>query len=178
MESTTEAMKGLDEALHKITYGFHIVTTRKDAEDLDTREEDYIAAGTVSWAMQSSFEPPMITIAIKNDSDLRETIERAKSFGFTILGKKDKDLISRFAGDSELSSSQINGIGFDSGPETNSPLLRAGIAHLECKVQETIDGPGDHVLFIGEVINAELRRDTSEPLYEWETRHHYGGTKS
>lgn len=171
-------MQGLDRALNKITYGFYIVTTRKRSEDLDTREKDYIAAGTVSWAMQSSFEPPMITVAIKKNSDLRETIERAKAFGFTILGKKDKDLITRFAGDSNLSSSQINGIGYDDGPETNSPLLRAGLAHLECKLKKTIDGPGDHVLFIGEVVNADLRRETSEPIFEWETRHHYGGTES
>lgn len=177
MESTETKLKGLDEALRKITYGFYIVTTRKDATDLKTRDEDYIAAGTVSWAMQSSFEPPMITIAIKNDSDLCETIERAEAFALTILGKEDEQLITRFATESNPNMLQINGMDYQDGEVTGSPLIEAGIAQLECKLEKTVFNEGDHILFMGRVVNVDLRDEDSEPLYEWETRHHYGGVK-
>ena len=64
-----DTIRAKEDVLEKITYGFHVVTTRADRQELSTRDRDYIAAGTISWAMQSSFEPPMVTIAVAKDSD-------------------------------------------------------------------------------------------------------------
>ncbi|MCO6475661.1 MAG: flavin reductase family protein [Phaeodactylibacter sp.] len=177
MDNTETKLKGLDAALHKITYGFHIVTARMDAVGLETRDKDHIAAGTVSWAMQSSFEPPMITVAIRNDSGLRETIGRAGAFALTILGRNDKELITRFATESHPGAFQINGVDFEDGEATASPLIDAGIAHLECEVEQTVMPEGDHVLFIGRIVNAIVRDKTAQPLTEMETSIHYGGTE-
>lgn len=164
-----------EDILEKITYGFYIVTTRVGSEELTTRHKDYVAAGTISWLMQSSFEPPMLTVAIQKDSDLNETIGRSKVFAVNVLGKEDQSMINAFAGSSDVNKTQINGYEYLNGMETDSPVLERGLGYLECKVAEVVDTDGDHVLFIGKIVNSELRKPDYQPLHEWETGKHYGG---
>ncbi len=168
-----------EDILEKITYGFYIVTTRVGSEELSTRHKDYVAAGTVSWLMQSSFEPPMVTVAIQKDSDLNETIGRSKAFAVNILGKEDQPLINDFAGDSEIDKTHINGHKYLNGMKTDCPILeKRGLGYLECEVEEIVDTQGDHVLFIGKIVNNELKEPNYQPLHEWETGKHYGGFSS
>ncbi len=163
--------------LEKITYGFYIATTRKDHRELSTRERDYIAAGTVSWVMQCSFEPPMVAVAIAKGSDLHETVGRSEVFALHILGKDDRELIDAFARDSAVRDQKINGYPFLNGMKTQCPVLDRGIGYLECEVREMIVHPGDHVLFLGEVVGSKVHRPEAMPLHEWETGKHYGGLK-
>lgn len=167
----------LDLALRKITYGYYLLTTRKDGAELATREADWISAGTVSWVMQSSFEPPLVTVAIQKDSNLNETIGRSRAFALAILGKQDRELIDTFAGESNIAGNKINAIPFQEGQETGAPILDAGIAWLECRLEDTLATPGDHVLFVGRVVASGVRQTEAEPLYEWEAREHYGGSR-
>jgi flavin reductase (DIM6/NTAB) family NADH-FMN oxidoreductase RutF len=171
-----DTIRAKEDVLEKITYGFHVVTTRADRQELSTRDRDYIAAGTISWAMQSSFEPPMVTIAVAKDSDLNETIPKAGSFALNILGKDDKALVDDFAKDSVIRKDQtINGYDFLNGTATEAPILDRGIGYLECELAEQVKTDGDHVLFIGKVVNSDLRQPEHLPLHEWETGKQYGG---
>ncbi|NJB86990.1 flavin reductase (DIM6/NTAB) family NADH-FMN oxidoreductase RutF [Lewinella marina] len=165
----------LDKALKQLSYGFYIVAARKGGEDLSSREEDWVTASTVSWAMQSSFHPPLITIAVQKDSDLHETIERAQSFSLSVLGKQDEPLIKQFAEQHEVDYSEqsVNGISYKEG-KTGAPVLDCGIATLECKVEDALTTPGDHLLFVGRIVEASSR--DGEPVTEADTRKHYEGT--
>jgi len=164
-----------EDVLEKVTYGFYIVTTRVGKEELSTRHKDYVAAGTISWLMQSSFEPPMVTVAIQKDSDLNETIGKAGVFAVNILGKEDEKLVNAFAGDSNIDKTEINGYEYLNGMETDCPILQRGIGYLECKVVETVSTEGDHILFVGQIVNNQLKQPDYQPLHEWETGKHYGG---
>jgi len=164
-----------EDILEKITYGFYIVTTRVGREELSTREKDYIAAGTVSWLMQTSFEPPMVAVAIQKDSDLNETMGRSGVFAVNILGKDDRSMVDDFSGDSNIKAQQINGYTFLNGAESGCPILERGLGFIECRIEEIVDTKGDHVLFVGKIINNELREPEHLPLHEWETGKHYGG---
>ena len=164
-----------EDILEKITYGFYIVTTRVGSEELSTRHKDYVAAGTVSWLMQSSFEPPMVTVAIQKGSDLNETIGRSKTFAVNVLSKEDKALINDFASDSTIDKTHINGCKYLNGLKTDAPILDRGMGYLECEVEDIVETQGDHVLFTGKIVNSELRKPNYQPLHEWETGKHYGG---
>ncbi|THH37595.1 flavin reductase family protein [Neolewinella litorea] len=170
-----KADQQLDKALKQLSYGFYIVATRKGGEDLSSRDEDWVTASTVSWAMQSSFEPPLITIAVQKDSDLNETIQRAQSFSLSVLGKSDEKLIQKFAEQHEVdySNRSVNGISYQEG-KTGAPLLDCGIATLECKLEDALTTPGDHLLFVGRIVNA-ISKD-GQPITEADTRKHYEGT--
>ena len=172
--ATEVADQQLDKALKQLSYGFYIVATRKGGEDLKTRQEDWVSAATVSWAMQSSFEPPLITIAVQKDSDLNETIQKAQSFSLSVLGKRDEALIKKFAEQTEVdySNHSVNGISYSEG-ETGAPILDCGIATLECKLEDALTTPGDHLLFVGRIVNAKSR--DGQPITEADTRKHYEG---
>jgi flavin reductase (DIM6/NTAB) family NADH-FMN oxidoreductase RutF len=164
----------LDEALKQLSYGYYIVATRKDGADLKTRDEDWVSAATVSWAIQSSFDPPLLTIAVQKDSDLNETIQKAQLFSLTVLGKDDEELIKKFARqtDVDYSNNSVNGISYKEG-ETGAPLLDCGVATLECKLEDALTTPGDHLLFVGRVVKATT--NSGEPITEADTRKHYEG---
>ena len=173
--ATKVADQQLDKALKQLSYGFYIVATRKGGKDLETRDKDWVSAATVSWAMQSSFDPPLITIAVQKDSDLNETIQRAQSFSLSVLGKEDENLIKVFAEQTKVdySNNKVNGISYSEG-KTGAPVLDCGIASLECKLEDALTTPGDHLLFVGRIVSATSKN--GNPITEADTRKHYEGT--
>jgi len=163
----------VSQALKKITYGYYIVTSRKDSEEMSTRDKDFVAAGTISWVSQGSFEPPLVTVAVKKQSDLHETIEKSRKFAINIVGKDHKDMLSSFAKDSTVEDNKLNGFSFTDG-KTGSPILDDVPAFIECEIREDVT-IGDHSIFVGEVVNAGTRDAGAVPLVEWEAGMHYGG---
>jgi flavin reductase (DIM6/NTAB) family NADH-FMN oxidoreductase RutF len=165
----------LVQSLKKISYGFYVLTTKKNAHDIQNREEDYYAAGLVSWVSQCSFDPPMVMVAVQKQTNLAETIRKSKVFALNILGKADKPLISPFSKDTEVKDGKLNGYIFEEGGHTGAPLLEKAPVSLECHVEEVVSSQADHVLIIGKVVGHKLRNPDAEPLMEWETDYHYGG---
>lgn len=176
MDNTANATD-LTTVLEKMTNGLYIVTTRKKAINMETRNEDYLAAGTVAWATQSSFEPPMVTIALRKDSDLAETVAKSYQFSLHILGLDQKDMAKDFAEDSKIDRvhQKINGYDFHNGLSTNLPVINGTIGYLECDLKEIYKNEGDHILFTGEVIGGEIHNEEAQPLHEWRTGMRYGG---
>lgn len=172
--STNNKSTDISLALKKISYGFYIVTTKAHAEDLSTRESDYYAAGTVSWVSQISFDPPMVMVAIQKDSDLNETIQRSQTFAINIVGKAELAMLKDFSNESKIEGTRINGYAFEE-METGAPILKDVPAYFECSLHDALTTEGDHMVFIGKVINAHVRNEDAEPLMEWETDFHYGG---
>ena len=176
MSSTTD--QTLDQALKSFTYGFYILATRADGADLKTREKDWVSAGTVSWAVQSSFDPVLITVAIQKDSNLNETIQKSQAFSLSVLGQSEKELIERFADqtDVDYSDGSVNGISYQEGT-TGAPLLDCGVATLECELVDALTTNGDHLLFVGKVVNATVNNN-DEPICEKDTRYAYEGVSA
>lgn len=175
---STPNNKVLDHALKQLTYGFYLLATRADGDDLKTRDKDWVAAGTVSWATQSSFNPPLITVAIQKDSNLNETIQKSQAFSLTILGRDEEALISRFAQqtDVDYSDHAVNGVSYKAG-QTGAPILDCGVATLECTLVDALTTSGDHLLFVGKVENAIVNND-HEPICEKDTRNAYEGVSA
>ncbi|MGB3589301.1 MAG: flavin reductase family protein [Tunicatimonas sp.] len=163
----------VSQALRKITYGFYIVTTRKPSEEMSTRDKDFVAAATVSWVSQASFDPPMITVAVQKHTDLHETIEKSRIFAVNIVGKDNQNMLKPFAEKSTVKGDKINGFAFEDG-KTGAPILKDVPAYFECKVVEDLSN-GDHSVYLGEVVSGEAREADAVPLVEWETDMHYGG---
>ena len=64
-------------ALENISYGFSYTNYKKWKPKIcKPVTRLFYAAGIVSWVSQCSFEPPMVIVAIKNDSDLNETVQK------------------------------------------------------------------------------------------------------
>jgi flavin reductase (DIM6/NTAB) family NADH-FMN oxidoreductase RutF len=163
----TISMKAI---LKKLSYGHYIVSARKPAEDMTTRREDYLAAGTVSWVMQSSFEPPMMAIAVRMDSDLHETIEKSYQFAIHVLTEGQDYLVKSFGQASEITEQTINGIDY-SIDEAGLPILADVVGYIDCTLEQTMRS-GDHMICLGKVRQAVLNEDT-RPLNTTRSKYYY-----
>ena len=160
--------------LQKLNYGIYIVTSLKDGEALTTRNSDWVSASTISWASQLSCEPNLLGVAVQKDSNLSETIQRSQNFALHILSEQDRGLVKEFTGPADFDEDQVNGHSYEKG-QTGAPILKEGLGVLECKLNNAITLDGDHMLFIGEVVNAQLRQPNATSIAIEETAFEYGG---
>jgi flavin reductase (DIM6/NTAB) family NADH-FMN oxidoreductase RutF len=151
--------------LRLLTYGLYVLTARHEGE---------VAAATVNWLTQASFTPPLIVVAVKADSKTHSLIEQSQAFAVNILEEGQKEAAAAFFGPTRVEGDKINGYEFEEGPETRAPLLLATPAWFECRLVEAVKR-GDHTIFIGEVVEAGLRREDIAPLELRATGWFYGG---
>ena len=133
-------------ALRMIPYGIYVLTARDD--------EGAIAAGTVNWVTQTSFDPPLVAIGVKSDSQLYGTLKKTGTFALNMLGKGQQGPAFAFFKPSEPGEGTISGEPYSDG-ETGAPILGNAPASVECKVAEIVER-GDHHIVIGEVVAAQV----------------------
>jgi flavin reductase (DIM6/NTAB) family NADH-FMN oxidoreductase RutF len=134
-------------ALRMIPYGLYVLTSAS--------ADGAVAAATVNWVTQSSFKPPLVVVAVKADSGAHEIIKRSGNFALNVLGKGQSGLAFAFFKPAEREGNTVNGEPFHTAT-TGAPLLASAIAHVECKLLQTIEH-GDHSVFLGEVVGAGLK---------------------
>jgi len=150
-------------ALRMLSYGLYVATSP---------ESSGMAAGTINWISQASFEPPLIMVGIKRDSALHGAIEESEVFAINVIGKSQKAMAISFFKRGSLEGNKLNGYAMRPG-ETGAAILLDAPAAFECRVMESIQR-GDHSIFIGEVISANVHSD-EEPLTLSEARFNYAG---
>ena len=131
-------------ALRMIPYGLYVLTGR-------TKEGD-VAAATVNWVTQVSFEPPLVVVGVKADSHSHEVIKKSRAFALNVLGKGQQKTAFTFFKPVDATGGKISGESYREGI-TGSPLLDGAPAYVECKLIDTVER-GDHSVFVGEVVDA------------------------
>ncbi|NEV94655.1 flavin reductase family protein [Psychroflexus sp. YR1-1] len=140
----------------KFTYGYYVLTALKKADNLKTREEDYIAAGTVNWVSQVSFSPEIVSVAIGQKSDLNETIDYSQHFTLHLLSEDHTEYVRTFGMKSSIEDGKINGVPFKK--ENDQAIVEDTLGYLTCKVVKSMN-MGDHTVYFGEVIKEEVQKD-------------------
>ncbi len=135
-------------ALRMIPYGLYVLT----GQAVDGR----VAASTVNWATQASFEPPLVAVGVKADSGAHEIISAAGTFALNILGKGQQALAFAFFKSLEREGDSIGGEAFRVG-KSGAPLLENAAAFIECSLIDKLEH-GDHSIFLGEVVDAGVNR--------------------
>jgi flavin reductase (DIM6/NTAB) family NADH-FMN oxidoreductase RutF len=138
-------------ALRMIPYGLYVLT----AED----KEGKVAASTVNWVTQASFQPPLVVVAVKTDSGAHAIIKENGTFALNILGKDQKGQAFTFFKSLERQGNTIGGESFRKG-SLGAPILENAPAFVECKLVGTIE-KGDHSIFVGEVQDAGVKTQPS-----------------
>lgn len=138
-------------ALRMIPYGLYVLT----GEAKDGR----VAAATINWVTQASFEPPLVAIGVKTDSGAHEIILESRAFALNVLGKGQQTLAFSFFKSLEREGDTIGGEPFSSG-SLGAPILKNAAAFLECSLVDTVER-GDHSLFVGEVVDAGVNAEIS-----------------
>jgi flavin reductase (DIM6/NTAB) family NADH-FMN oxidoreductase RutF len=133
--------------LRMIPYGLYVLTAAGSGEE--------IAAATVNWVTQASFEPPLVVVGVKTDSETYRLLGESGSFALNMLGKGQNELATSFFKPSVREEDTINGERFRAGV-TGSPILESTPAFAECRVVERLER-GDHAIVVGEVVEAGLK---------------------
>jgi flavin reductase (DIM6/NTAB) family NADH-FMN oxidoreductase RutF len=133
---------------------------------LTTLAPDGAPAGMlVSWVQQSSFAPPLVSVALGRDRSFREIVESAGRFALSILGRGDRPLAGHFTrahdpggkGPFEQVATEFLPSGL--------PVLKDALAFVECRLHQKVPA-GDHVIYFGEVVGGCAFRD-GEPATHW-----------
>jgi flavin reductase (DIM6/NTAB) family NADH-FMN oxidoreductase RutF len=116
---------------------------------------------TVNSFTSVSLEPPVVAVALANDTRTRALVEESGVFGVTILRSDQQEISDRFAGRTLQDEERF--VGLETVQlETGSPFLVGGLAFIDCRVigQFLL---GHSTLYLGAVAAVRLEAD-GEPL--------------
>lgn len=144
----------LRQAMRAWTTGVTVVTAS---------HENQLYGMTVNSFTSISLDPPLISVALKQLTHTHELIQKSGEFAITILASNQGELSDRFAGKMPGMADRFEGIEIER-LAIDAPLLKGGIAYLNCRVKNTINA-GENTLFIAEVIAARGVGDGDPLVY-------------
>jgi flavin reductase (DIM6/NTAB) family NADH-FMN oxidoreductase RutF len=150
-------------ALAALTTGIYVLTVRAG---------DRQHGMSSSWATQVSGTPLLVMAAVDRQHFTYQLILDSGAFALNIVGTQSKQLEDYFYSARSRRPDNLAPFALDTGV-TGTPLLRDALASLDCRVVST-HAAGDHVLFVGEVVEARLRT-TDRPLTSQELPYVYLG---
>ncbi len=110
-----------------------------------------------SWVMQAGFEPPMVTVAVKQGRYVGEWIERGEPFVLNVVGEGQKNLLKHFSHGFEPGAPAFEGL--EIRPCARGvPVLAEAVGHLECEPVSHVDSV-DHRIFLARVVRGGMEHD-------------------
>ncbi|MEQ8667104.1 MAG: flavin reductase family protein [Rhodospirillales bacterium] len=140
------------QALGTFATGVTVVTARAPNDEL--------LGVTVSSFNSVSLDPPLVLFSLDRRASSVGAYEAASHFAVNVLDRSQIELCEKFA---QPLSDKWNGVAFEDGAG-RAPVLPGSLAVFECRAWATYDG-GDHVIFVGEVVNLRARHDGSPLLF-------------
>ncbi len=124
---------------------------------------------TVSSFTSISLDPPMVIISLQTASRTHDVVAKAGAFGVTILAASQQELSERFANRNIAMGERLGSPDMET-MVTGAPLIKGGLAFLDCRVQQSIPC-GMNTLFIAEVV-AVRGDDHDAPLVYHDRAYH------
>ena len=124
---------------------------------------------TVSSFCSVSLEPPLVLVCIDQTARSRPLIAESGIFAVNVLTWQQQFLADRFAGRGPLVNTTFDGVPYGAGT-TGAPVLRDVAAWVDCRVTQT-ELVGDHIIFVGQVVDAGMD-EALEPLLYFQGRFH------
>jgi flavin reductase (DIM6/NTAB) family NADH-FMN oxidoreductase RutF len=122
---------------------------------------------TVAWHTPLSHSPPYLGIAISPDRYSHQLIEESNEFVINLLGQSMKNKAELCGNLSGLQEDKFDSAKLKTRPAklVLSPVLTDALGHIECVLHDrkTI---GDHSLFIGQIVHAQVRKELFSNAWE------------
>jgi flavin reductase (DIM6/NTAB) family NADH-FMN oxidoreductase RutF/rubredoxin len=143
------------EALFKISYGLYVVASGS---------KEYGNGYISNTVFQVTSEPPRFATCCNKDNHTAGLVQSSGLFSVSVLSREaGPGTIGTLGYKSGKSSNKLENMNIRYG-ETGVPIvLDDAIAFLECRVTETYD-VGTHLMFIGELVQAEVLDEAQDPL--------------
>ncbi|MEX2186136.1 MAG: flavin reductase family protein [Pirellulales bacterium] len=145
-------MSDIASILGRVPSGIFILTVRRGAQETGM---------LASWVMQAGFEPPMVTVAVKQGRYVADWLDAGAdagaAFALNVVAEDDKQLLKHFGRGFEPGQPAFEGVAI-SRTERGTPVLDAAIGFLECVATGHVDST-DHRVFLARVESGQLVRD-------------------
>jgi flavin reductase (DIM6/NTAB) family NADH-FMN oxidoreductase RutF len=129
---------------------------------------------TVSWAVQVSFAPKQVLVALRKGTAICEAVQIERRFGLHIVGENQPEFAQAFFKAEPTAEDEIAHYRYGL-LVSGVPVLHAAVAWLECEVVEQAGQSGDHALFIASVVDGDIQIPGIRPLALRDTVWEYGG---
>lgn len=143
------------EALFKVTYGLYIVSS-KDGSNYNGHISNTV--------FQITADPPKFAVATHKDNLTTSYIEKSKLFSISVLQEDvTLDFFGPWGFKSGRTIDKFRGTHYKLGKTGVPIVLDKAIAYIECEATGRVD-TGTHILFIGNVVDAEILVPGARPL--------------
>jgi len=122
--------------LQQFPYGLYAVTVKHGGEEHGM---------TANWVVQTSFEPPMVAVAVENTSRTIELIRDARHFTINLFLQGQRELAAKLGRSSASARQKLRGIKTKPAPVSGAPILADALGWVECRVVATLPS-GDPTL--------------------------------
>lgn len=142
------------DALRLFASGVTVITTPDGAGGVH---------GMTATAFSSlSLRPPLVLVAISQDTRCHRLINESRRFGVSILFDHQTE-VARHYGKQGLAAQPPSVVALD-----GVPVIEGSMAMLACSLEDPFEG-GDHSIFVGRVTAAEAR--PGKPLLHFDGRY-------
>ncbi len=124
-----------------------------------------------SWVQQAGFEPPMVSVALKQGRYIADWLSDDGHFVLNIVRSDQLNLLKHFGKGFELDQPAFDGINLERSP-LGVAVLADSLGHLECQVVRHIDS-GDHRIFLAEVSSGRLSGEGTPLVHIRKNGSHY-----
>jgi flavin reductase (DIM6/NTAB) family NADH-FMN oxidoreductase RutF len=143
---------GLAAALGRIPSGVSVLTARRGAQETGM---------LTSWVQQCAFEPPHVSVALKQGRPMVAWMTNGAHFVLNLLGESHKNLVAHFGRGFPLETPAFEGLELGTSIN-NQPIILQALAYLECEVATRV-AVGDHDLLLARIV-AGAMQGSSDPM--------------
>jgi flavin reductase (DIM6/NTAB) family NADH-FMN oxidoreductase RutF len=153
----SEQKEKISHALGRIPSGLFIITFYNH----ELNEPD---GALMSWVQQTSFEPPIVSVAVKKGRKGLNLIKQAGYFVVNVMGKENAKIIGSFY--KGVGAAKFENLNTQPALNSKNLILSDAVSYLECKITSVAESIGDHAIIFGEVLSGELlNADQNEPSF-------------
>ena len=115
---------------------------------------------TVNSFTSVSASPPLVLVCVDCACSLLPLFESATRFGLSFLSAHQEDISARFA---FVPERRFDGVAWSSSAG-GVPVIEDALGWMECVTRQRIPA-GDHVIFLGEVVEGQTRPEGQPLIY-------------
>jgi len=142
-----------DIAFSALVHGVYVITTRLG---------ERVNGMTAAWVSQVSIKPLLLMVSIAPPRYSHDLIRESRVFAINVLTREQVDVGKRFGYQSGRRVDKFAGLEYTQAV-TGSPILPQAHAYFDVKLVDTFPA-GDHTLFVGEVVDAKILHQETQPL--------------
>jgi flavin reductase (DIM6/NTAB) family NADH-FMN oxidoreductase RutF len=153
MPDATAKPKPFDAVLGRLPSGIFILTI-----GTGSRATGMLA----SWVMQAGFEPPTVSVAVKQGRYVCDWLTAGEPFVLNLVGESQKEFLKHFGKGFAPDEPAFEGLQV-AHCARGVPILKDAIGHMECEPTGHIDS-GDHRVFLAKVVRGKMKVSEAKPM--------------